>query len=141
MNVRYKAEGAALLRRAHIADAGLDVFTGERYVFRPQETRIIPLGFSIDIPYGFAGFLKTRTSLAAKGLHIESCPIDAGYTGEVRAIVTNLGRCCVEVNDTQALCQLVVQRVEAIELVPSGLWDLQETRGDGAFGSSDIKGE
>lgn len=51
----------------------------------------VPLGFGIEVPDGYAGYVFPRTSMAVKGLVCELPPVDSGYRGE---FVTELGGQC-----------------------------------------------
>src|SRR5699024_5467365 len=57
---------------------------------KPGEIIKIPLGYGIEIPDGFAGYVFPRSSMALKGLICELPPIDSGYRGEIHAIISNV---------------------------------------------------
>ena len=81
----------ALVRfRPHENDAGADVYTPFDCTLNPGDIIKIPLGFGIEIPDGFAGYVFPRSSLAVKGLVCELPPIDSGYRGEIHAIISLL---------------------------------------------------
>lgn len=52
----------------------------------PGEIEKILLGFGIEVPDGYAGYVFPRTSMAVKGLVCELPSIDSGYRGEIHAI-------------------------------------------------------
>ena len=68
--------------RPHENDAGADVFMPFDCRIKPGEIIKIPLGYGIEIPDGFAGYVFPRSSMALKGLICELPPIDSGYRGE-----------------------------------------------------------
>lgn len=76
--------------RPHENDAGADVFMPFDCRIKPGEIIKIPLGYGIEIPDGFAGYVFPRSSMALKGLICELPPIDSGYRGEIHAIKTGL---------------------------------------------------
>lgn len=118
--------------RPHGNDAGADVYMPYDCTLQPGGIAKIPLGFGIEIPDGYAGYIFPRTSMAVKGLVCELPPVDSGYRGEIHAIVSNVG------NDAQMLAkdsrigQLIIMPVVIADFVN----DLGGERGKGAFGST-----
>ncbi len=124
---------------AHAGDAGLDLYSSINCKLRPFERKMIPTGIKISIPQGHAGFIQPRSGLAAKnGISIVNTPglIDSGYRGEVFAILINLDpKNIFKVKKGDKICQLVIQKVEKINLEITK--DLGDTsRGEGGFGST-----
>lgn len=76
--------------RKHYSDTGADIKMLEDGKILPFETIVIPLGFGIEVPNGYTARLQVRTSVAKKGIMIQSCAIDAGYLGEISIILNNL---------------------------------------------------
>ena len=54
--------------RPHGNDAGADVYLPYDCTLQPGEIAKIPLGFGLEIPDGYAGYIFPRTSMAVKGL-------------------------------------------------------------------------
>ena len=71
--------------RPHGNDAGADVYLPYDCTLQPGEIAKIPLGFGLEIPDGYAGYIFPRTSMAVKGLVCELPPVDSGYRGEIHA--------------------------------------------------------
>ena len=69
--------------RPHGNDAGADVYLPYDCTLQPGEIAKIPLGFGLEIPDGYAGYIFPRTSMAVKGLVCELPPVDSGYRGEM----------------------------------------------------------
>ena len=65
--------------RPHGNDAGADVYMPYDCTLQPGEIAKVPLGFGIEVPDGYAGFVFPRTSMAIKGLVCELPPVDSGY--------------------------------------------------------------
>ena len=63
--------------RPHGNDAGADVYMPFDCTIEPGEIEKIPLGFGIEVPDGYAGYVFPRTSMAVKGLVCELPPIDS----------------------------------------------------------------
>ena len=76
--------------RPHGNDAGADVYMPYDCTLQPGEIAKIPLGFGIEVPDGFAGYVFPRSSMAVKGLVCELPPVDSGYRGEIHAILSNV---------------------------------------------------
>jgi dUTP pyrophosphatase len=135
-----KREGR-LLRRAHKVDVGWDVFSEQDVYLYPHQTKRVPLGFGLDLPNDTWAEIKTRSSLAARGVIIGACPIDPGYTGEIYAIVHNLNSEDIVLPCDKAIGQLVFHnRLDPGFLVSeeSMVEDLDRPpRKTGAFGSTD----
>jgi dUTP pyrophosphatase len=100
-----------VMKHAHIEDAGWDVYSKEGVILNPGETRVVPLGFGIELPRGAAGFIYPRTSLSKRGVVVHSCPIDSGYLGEIHAILTNTSDKIIDIAPDVAIAQLVLLQV------------------------------
>lgn len=106
--------------KSHLPDVGLDLFIPEAFDIEPFETKTIGLGLGVAIPEGFAGMLVPRSSIAAKGLIIQTSIIDPDYTGEFHVIVTNCSQNTQHIKRDQRLCSLVMfnalnARVEIVD--------------------------
>lgn len=119
-------------KRAHDNDAGADVYALENYAINPGATRKIPLGFGLQLPDGFAGFILPRSSMGSKGITCEACPVDSGYTGEIHAIITNHSSNTYNIYEGDRIGQLVVVPCVLCDFVT----EFGEARKDGAFGST-----
>jgi dUTP pyrophosphatase len=88
----------------------------------------------VEIPWGYAGLIRARSSSTLKGLDIHGT-IDSGYRGEIFLLTNNLTDSPIEIKAGERIAQLVVVPclVETIELVDE-LPDSQ--RGIGGFGST-----
>lgn len=118
--------------RAHYNDAGADVFLPTHVDFQAHTTTKVPLGFGVEIPDGYVGFVFPKSSLSAKGLVSELSPIDSGYRGEIHAIVSNMTDQDLRVDAGAKIGQLVILPVVLAEFVHT----LDNDRGAGAFGST-----
>ena len=99
--------------RAHIDDAGCDVYIPDNYdiILEPHSYTSIDLKFGIDIPKGYYGYLCGRSSGAMKGLIVHQAPIDTGYTGPIHCIIFNNSNETVILDCNKAVAQLVIQPV------------------------------
>jgi len=130
--------------RAHDGDAGVDLYSALDVELAPGQRALVPTGVAVAIPYGMVGLVHPRSGLAARvGLSIVNSPgtIDAGYRGEIKVALVNLDPAVpIVVHRGDRIAQLLVQRVELVELVEVSSFDeagLADTsRGDGGHGSS-----
>jgi len=123
---------------ARDGDAGLDLYAAETVTLAPGARALVPTGIALAIPPGFAGLVLPRSGLALRhGVTILNTPglIDAGYRGEVKALLINHGQEPVTLNRGDRIAQLVVQRVEHVTLAPAGAL-APSARGAGGFGST-----
>lgn len=123
--------------------AGADLFacTDGDVTIEPHKTAMIPTGFAMELPEGYAGFIYARSGLASKkGLAPANKVgvVDCDYRGEVKVALHNHGETAQTVSRGERIAQLVIapyvtaQFEEAEEL--SGT-----ERGAGGFGSTGTK--
>lgn len=127
--------------RIHMGDAGLDIRSNESFVLEPFKRKLVSTGLRIKIPYGYVGYIMSRSGLAHKhGVIVLNAPgvIDYGYFGEVKVNLINLGDQSVAFEEHERIAQLVIQKVELINLSLSEKLshDSRSTRGISGHGSS-----
>lgn len=135
-------EGAIAPTRAHVSDAGLDLYVykflsaqSEKSIgIHPETTQIIDTGVHIEIPRGCVGLVLPRSSSAKNGLHVHTGVIDSGYTGSIKITVNALN---------EAKVVKVGDRIAQLLILPILIMDLEEVnelseseRGLNGFGSS-----
>lgn len=124
-----------LPKKSHLPDCGLDCFMPESFELKPLETKTIGLGIGIQVPEGFAGMLVPRSSIAEKGLLIQTSIIDPDYTGEIHLIITNCSNNNVVIEKNQRVCSLVIYNVLNVRL--DVVYDFENTdRGNNGLGST-----
>ena len=119
-------------------DAGYDLYSVESYRLPPGERALVETGLHLEIPAGYVGLVKDRSSLAYAGLHTLAGVIDSAYRGELKILLVNLADEPIHIRAGQKVAQLLVAPVYSapIEYVDS-LDDLSRTeRGAGGFGST-----
>ncbi len=130
---RYATEGAA----------GMDLCAAvaEETILLPGETKLIPTGFSVEIPAGFEAQIRPRSGLAVKhqvGILNSPGTIDSDYRGEVKVILTNFGKNPFAVKRGDRIAQMVISTYTKIAW--SEVESLNETtRGEGGFGHTGMK--
>lgn len=118
--------------RPHDNDAGADVYMPYECTVKPGEIIKIPLGFGIEVPDGFAGYVFPRSSMAVKGLVCELPPVDSGYRGEIHAIISNVSNKEHTIRKDDRIGQLVIMPV----IIANFVSEHGSQRGLGGFGST-----
>ena len=118
--------------RAHFDDSGADLFAAEDCVIPAHGSYAVPLGIGVEIPCGYDGIIHSKSGLSKKGVGCFNAPIDAGYRGEIHALVYNVNDTDFKFEKGQKVGQLVIRPVIYADFVE----DLGEARGTGAFGST-----
>lgn len=120
-------------------DLGYDIYSAETLVIPPGEMGQIKTGIAVEIfsPRGEAmgGLIRDRSSLAMRRLVLTAGVIDAGYRGEIKILMENLGPGEARINAGDKIANLLPYPVltGAIEVTE----ELGESvRRDGGFGSS-----
>lgn len=132
MKIQLIDFGGKIPKRAHVNDAGADVFSPRNEVIHPRQICKMPLGFGLKITDGYAGYIFPRSGLSAKGIVCELPPIDSGYRGEVHAIVSNVSDEAYEIKENDKIGQLIIMPV----VIPDFTFDEWQERGNRAFGST-----
>lgn len=128
-------EGAFTPTRAHLTDAGLDLYSREEQVVPARGSAIFDTGVHIELPYGTVGMLKSKSGLNVKHNITSEGVIDVGYTGSIVAKLYNHGVFPYHVRVGDKITQLVIMPYLAPDL--EVVDELDETdRGDNGFGSS-----
>lgn len=128
-----------LPKRAHVGDAGADLYAAETVTLAPGQRALVGTGVALALPLGTVGLIHPRSGLAAKhGLSIVNTPgtIDAQYRGELKVCMVNTDRDeAFTIERGMRIAQLVVQRVELVDFVEVDELDDTE-RGAGGYGST-----
>ncbi|MEM8613003.1 MAG: dUTP diphosphatase [Cyanobacteria bacterium P01_H01_bin.105] len=123
---------------AHPGDAGADLVAIGSHTLAPLDRLAIPTGLAAEIPQGYEMQVRPKSSLALKhGITLLNTPgtVDAGYRGEIKVILINLGASQFEIVPGQRIAQIVIAPViQARFVVAESLNDSQ--RGEGGFGST-----
>lgn len=126
---------------AHEGDAALDIRSAVDGTLAPGERMLVPCGFAIALPEGYAALVLPRSGLAAKyGISIVNAPglIDSGYRGEIKVTLVNLdSEQAFSFQRGDRIAQMMIIPVppvtlRAVENLP------ESTRGTAGFGSSGL---
>lgn len=122
----------------HSAGLDLSACIVEPVRIGPGEIALIPCGFAMAIPPGHEAQVRPRSGLASKfGISMPNAPgtIDADYRGEVKVPLINHGRTPFIVEPGMRVAQMVIAKVEHVEVVEVEELDVT-VRGAGGFGST-----
>ncbi|MDE8703184.1 dUTP diphosphatase [Adlercreutzia equolifaciens] len=127
---------------AHDGDAALDIRSTVDGVLQPGERRLVPCGFALELPEGYAALVLPRSGLAAKhGISVVNAPglIDSGYRGEIKV-------CLINTDTDQAFSFSRGDRIAQLMIipVPTVHFNLVDSlsiseRGSAGFGSSGLQ--
>lgn len=124
----YGSEGAA----------AFDLYAAEDVSLKPNETKVVPLGYAMGIENGYEVVIRPRSGLALKtGLRVANAPgtIDSDYTGEIGVIMHNTSNEKRLIKSGDRVAQGVLQRVNKVHFV--FVTQLTPTdRGEGGYGST-----
>jgi len=121
----------------HAGDAGMDLFSIVDHDLEPGAAFAVPTGIQVAIPPGFVGLIWDKSGISLKGVHRLAGVVDAGYRGEVRVVMINLGREPFAVGQGMKIAQMLIQPVVSVEIVESEALD-DTSRGPGGFGSTGL---
>lgn len=128
-------EFAKLPRRAHDADAGLDVFSPLFVKVPARGSVAIDTGVHIAIPRGYVGMLKSKSGLYINHGITSEGTIDSGYTGSVIVCLQNHSDEDYYIHTYDKISQLVILPILLPKLEKVDRLDETE-RGSKGFGST-----
>ena len=123
--------------------AGADLYNmeGNDVVIEAHKTVMVPLGFAIEIPEGYAGLVFARSGLASKRGVAPANKVgvvDSDYRGECMVALHNHTDSDVTIEGGERIAQLVIVPFLKAEFLEAA--ELSETtRGGGGFGSTGKK--
>ncbi len=119
---------------AHKGDAGYDLYSAENLWIRAGETETVQTNLRVCIPEGYVGLITGRSGNSGRGLLCHLGTIDAGYTGPIWVVLSNLNKHMAEIKQGDRIAQLVILKLPDVEMVEG---DLPETeRGNNGLGST-----
>ena len=71
-------------------DAGYDLHAIDDFTVATMQRIAVRTGLHLEIPAGYVGLVKDRSSVAAAGMHCLAGVIDSSYRGELRVLMINL---------------------------------------------------
>lgn len=129
-------DGGFMPKRAHAADAGLDLCTPELIVVPAHGSCVVDTRVHIAIPAGWFGKIESKSGLMCRnGVVSAGGVIDSGYTGSIIVKLENHTTASYKFERGDKIAQII--------FIPCLLDDLQQVpdldatdRGDNGFGST-----
>lgn len=140
INIKLLNEDAKVPTRGSEYAAGYDLYANipVGIALNPFETKMIPTGFSIELPENTFGAIVARSGLASKkGLAPANKfgVIDADYRGPVMVALHNHSNEVQVIDPGERIAQLIIMPYIPVEF--NQVDELSETvRGGGGFGST-----
>lgn len=140
LKVKLLRQGAKAPTIAHPGeDLGYDLYAAEDVTFAPRGHSVVPTAISIELtsaagePMG--ALIRDRSSMAARRLAITAGVIDAGYRGEIKVLMENLGDTEATIHAGDKIANMMPYPVLTTEV--EVVEELAESRRKaGGFGSS-----
>ncbi|PIA14055.1 dUTPase-like protein, partial [Coemansia reversa NRRL 1564] len=135
LKVQLLHDKVVLPVKAYDDDAGFDVSCVEPINIAPKMQVTVPLGITAKAPKGTFLQLAPCSGLAKKGIALLGGIVDAGYHGEIKVMLLNIGSVMVSLACGNRVAQLIPVKIE----LPSATQvdQLNETEcGSAGFGSS-----
>ena len=156
---------AKIPEQANPGDAGMDIFAIEDCEIKPGETKLIPTGIKVEIPYGYELQVRPKSGRALKTkMRVANSPgtVDSGYRGEIGIIIDNIeppvkdityefdddGRPIITsilhgssffINKGEKIAQLILNEVPKVSFVQVEHVNSDTERGEGGYGSSGLQ--
>src|SRR5205807_2097789 len=140
LNVKLLSAAAKAPTVAHPGeDLGYDIYSAETVTLEARGHAMVPTGVAIECtsPAGerMGALLRDKSSMAARRLVLTGGVIDAGYRGEIKVLMENLGDQPATIRAGDKIANLIPYAVLTGEV--QVVDDLNESsRKAGGFGSS-----
>ena len=135
ISIQRLSPNAVLPTRAHVDDAGLDLYCLDSIRIEPKAGKVVKTGIAIALPKDHVGLVADRSSLAKQGLKTAGGIIDAGYRGEIHIVFWNISDRAIELKAKERIAQLLILPMIAPSVTE--VFQLDETaRGQNGFGST-----
>jgi dUTP pyrophosphatase len=138
INIKRIHAQARLPHYAHPGDAGADLYAVEDRVLEPLQRQAIATGLCVEVPLGYELQIRPKSGLALNyGITVLNTPgtIDAGYRGEIKVILINLGHNPYRVRCGEKIAQMVIAPVIGADFVEVEALTRSD-RNMGGFGST-----
>lgn len=137
ITVRFRrlTETARVPTRGTSGSAGWDLYAADPCTMESHGGVDVPTGLAVEIPPGYVGLIRDRSSWGHSGITVLAGVVDSDYRGEVRVILRDLAGRTRWIFPGERMAQLVILPVPEVEWVEAD--DLgPSARGTGGFGST-----
>lgn len=126
---------AKLPQKAHLGDAGYDLYASDYYSIAPYGQALVSTGIKMAIPDNFVGLIWDKSGVAFSGIKTMGGVIDSSYRGEIMVIIKNLSEEFFNIVPGQKIAQILIQAVADFKISEESVDD-ETTRAAGGFGST-----
>lgn len=138
IKVKLLDKKAKVPTKAHLTDAGWDLFSLESTVVLPNNRKLISTGVSVEIPKGFVGLIWPRSGLSTRaGIQVMAGVIDSGYRGEVKVLLYNSDPVDFKIESGNKIAQMIIQPILVCSMLRCDELENSQ-RGEKGFGSSGV---
>jgi dUTP pyrophosphatase len=140
MKVRFKKlnEKAVMPTKAHVTDAGFDLYASEAVTIPANGRAIIPTDIAMEIPQGYFGMAVGRSGNTIKrGLVGQTGIIDSGYRNGIGIMAFNFTSEDIAIAQGERAGQIVLMPILECELEQADSLSGSE-RGEGGYGSTGV---
>lgn len=141
LEIQLLTTDATLPEYHTIHSSGFDLCSAENTTLQTGECKLISTGIKMAIPVGYEAQIRPRSGLSLKkNIIVPNSPgtIDADYRGEVKIILSNIGKKDFKIEKGDRIAQCVIcPVVQAKLIVKDSLSDTK--RGEGGFGHTGIR--
>jgi len=136
--IKFNDKNAKLPYKASAEAAGLDLYSCESGIIPPHSKKLINIGISLEIPFGYYGRIAPRSGLTVKSsIDVGAGVIDSDYRGNISVILFNHGDEKFTFNQGDKIAQLIIEKIAIINTVYVNNLNHTE-RGDKGFGSTGV---
>ena len=112
-------KGLYKLQKATLGSAGFDLVAAilDKKSLKPNETDLIPCGFSLELPKSYEAQVRPRSGIALKNqVTVLNTPgtIDSDYRGEIGVILINHGKNNFDIERGMRIAQIIFQKLPDI---------------------------
>ncbi len=138
LKVKILDDDAILPEKAHVSDAGYDLFAAIDCSIAPGARVQIHTKIALQIPDGYVGLIWDKSSLShKKGLKILGGVIDSGYRGELLVGMINFSKEEFGFVRGDKIAQIIFQEYVSPDIIAVKDLDVAD-RGDAGFGSTGV---
>lgn len=142
INFKKLSSHAIIPTKAHIGDAGFDLYASFPNIHWPTRTILpneickIPTDIALEIPEGWCGIICDRSSLGSCGLKVMGGVIDSSFRGNIIVCLMNLSDNNVVIDNGFKVAQLLILPVPNVHLIETTDLSLthRNTKGFGSTG-------
>lgn len=141
--IQQKSKQSKAPTKAHITDAGFDLYLPEAVELDEGIPALVDLDISLAIPEGYFGLITPRSSMANRRVLLANTVgiVDSGYRGNIKVALIYMPSKemtkSIFIDAGERVAQIIIIPHYQFGMVPTESLDDTE-RGEGGFGSTGI---